>query len=79
MRKNKRIVGLALAMAMSASTFTAMAAQTGWVLDGNEWYHYDSDGDMEYDVWRTYNNDGNKYYLGEDGAMLRNEVVEDTE
>lgn len=79
MRKNKRIVGLALAMAMSASTFTAMAAQTGWVLDGNEWYHYDSDGDMEYDVWRTYNNDGNKYYLGEDGAMLRNEVVEDTD
>lgn len=76
MRKNKRIVGLALAMAMSASTFTALAAQSGWVLDGNDWYHYDNEGEMEYDVWRGYT-DGNKYYLGEEGAMLRSQLVDD--
>ena len=51
--------------------------QTGWVFNGNEWYYYDNEGKMEYDVWRGYNNDGNKYYLGENGAMLTNEVVED--
>jgi glucan-binding YG repeat protein len=60
-------------LAVGAS-MTSFAAR-GWVAEGDQWYYYDSNGDYVTDKWKSYN--GNYFYLGDEGYMLTNELIED--
>jgi len=42
-----------------------------WIEDGGKWYYLDSKGYMK-TGWVTNKEDGNKYYLGPDGALASN-------
>ena len=40
-----------------------------WKKDGGKWFYLNEDGDMETDAWVD-----DDYYVGEDGAMLVNQI-----
>jgi len=64
-----------VAMIASSMSFPAVAATTGgWELRGNDWY-YVKNGEEVRDEWRTSGE--HKYYLGEDGRMMKNALIED--
>ena len=76
MRKQTKLaVGLSAAALLAiGATMTSFAAR-GWVAEGDQWYYYDSNGDYVTDKWKSYN--GNYFYLGDEGYMLTNELIED--
>ena len=75
MRKQTKLaVGISaaalLAIGASMTTFAA-----GWVQEGDTWYYNDSYGDHVTNKWKSSN--GNYFYLGDDGAMERDKLIED--
>lgn len=54
---------------------TPAYAATGWVEEDGSWYYYDKYGEPVTNEW-AQSNDGNYYYLGEDGASLKDTWVE---
>ena len=46
---------------------TPITSKAEWRQEGNDWYYYD--GDVMQKGWIQY--DGNRYYLGEDGKMVK--------
>ncbi len=78
MRKQTKIAALVSAAALLAigASMTALA-QPGWNIDaasGTATYH-DRYDDVETDVWHTWT-DGKYYYFGDDGYMVRSQLVE---
>lgn len=72
----KRFCCAALAAATGlilGSAFTAAAAE--WTQVGNEWAYVENNGEYARDVWKT-DASGKQYYLGSDGFMLRNSLIE---
>lgn len=69
-----------LSLAFTAfASFTAFAADQGWVKEDNAWYYLDKDGDAVENAWKT-NADGTLYfYLNEDGEMVTSSLIEDGE
>lgn len=69
-----------LSLAFTAfASFTAFAADQGWVKEDNTWYYLDKDGDTVENAWKT-NADGTLYfYLNEDGEMATSSLIEDGE
>lgn len=54
----------------------AMTAFAGWAKDGTTWYYYhDRSGDMIKDEWVQSN--GYWYYLGADGKLVTNSMIDD--
>lgn len=47
-----------------------------WIEDGGKTYYVDANGYMK-TGWVTNSNDGNRYYMGEDGAMVKNAFTPD--
>ncbi|GHU64000.1 hypothetical protein FACS189418_8310 [Clostridia bacterium] len=78
MKKQTKWVAILSASALLAlgANFSSFAAINGWALEGNEWYYYENDYALE-NEWKK-SADGNYYYLGENGAMLRSTMVDDT-
>jgi glucan-binding YG repeat protein len=76
MRKQTKLaVGISAAALLAVGASMTSFAARGWVAEGDQWYYYDNNGDYVTDKWKTYN--GNYFYLGDDGYMLTNELVED--
>ena len=78
MNKRSKIVRTLLVASalMSASAFSAFAAQNGWAYEGTDWYYYD-DGDKVYNSWESNDAKTFKFYLGDEGKMLTNTIVDD--
>ena len=73
--KKKMLLTAGLAAAMTAGM--AMTALAGWEEHYGTWYYYkDSNHEMVTDDWAQSGDFW--YYLGEDGAMLTNTMIEDT-
>ncbi len=65
--------GLAAAM----TTGMAITALAGWSQSGGDWYYFhDRTGELVEDAWVQYN--GNYYYMGRDGKMETNSLIDDT-
>lgn len=47
-----------------------------WIEDKGKTYYLDQNGNMK-TGWVTNSNDGNRYYMGEDGAMVKNAFTPD--
>lgn len=69
-----------LSLAFTAfASFTAFAADQGWVKENETWFYLDKDGDAVENAWKT-NADGSLYfYLNEDGEMAASSLIEDGE
>lgn len=69
-----------LSLAFTAfASFTAFAADQGWVKENDTWFYLDKDGDAVENAWKT-NADGTLYfYLNEDGEMATSSLIEDGE
>lgn len=78
MNKRSKIVRTLLVASalMSASAFSAFAAQNGWAYEGTDWYYYDN-GDKVYNSWESNDAKTFKFYLGDEGKMLTNTIVDD--
>lgn len=63
-------------MLASSMNLTALAASSSgdWVRRGNDWY-YEKNGEVVRDEWRDSN--GIKYWLGDDGRMVYDQLIED--
>lgn len=73
--KKKGLLTVGLAAAMTAGM--AITSLAGWELHGADWYYYkDSNHEMVKDDWAQSGNFW--YYLGYDGKMLTNTMVDDT-
>ncbi|MBQ5699624.1 MAG: cell wall-binding protein, partial [Lachnospiraceae bacterium] len=74
MRKNI-LYTAGLAAAMTAGL--AITAFAGWSQDGKDWYyHHDRTGNKIEDEW--VKSGDYYYYLGHDGKMKTNSLIEDT-
>lgn len=80
MRKNTKIAVILTAAALLAAGSAFCTFAKGWVKEAEGLYYYeDSYGNREYMTWeKDTNADGtvNYYYLGEDGYMVTNTLVE---
>ena len=69
----KKICSIAAALTAVVLTIhgtgISTAAQSGWVLENNNWCYYDNSGNRVTDEWKESN--GGWYYLGGDGYMLK--------
>src|SRR5699024_10654909 len=65
----------AAALMTLGSAATAFAGE--WVAEGTEWRDLENNGTYAADSWETDN--GVSYYIGSDGYMLRNTLIEDNE
>ena len=76
MRKQTKIAAgiSAAALVAVAGAMTSLAA-TGWVNEGGSWYYYNASGDYVTDTWKSYN--GQYFYLGDEGEMWTNRLIED--
>ena len=76
MRKQTKIAAgiSAAALVAVAGAMTSLAA-TGWVNEGGSWYFYNASGDYVTDTWKSYN--GQYFYLGDEGEMWTNRLIED--
>ena len=74
--KNTKIVALvaAVALLVLGTAFASFAATYNWYEQDGEWRCADKDGEDYYDTWAK-SGDG-WYYLGEEGYMLREALVE---
>lgn len=74
MRKNI-LCTMGFSAAMTAGL--ALTAFAGWSQDGGNWYYYhDRTGNRMEDEWVKFGDD--YYYLGHDGKMMTNSLIEDT-
>ena len=80
MRKNTKLAVILTAAALLAAGSAFCTFAKGWVKEAEGLYYYeDSYGNREYMTWeKDTNADGtvNYYYLGEDGYMVTNTLVE---
>ena len=78
MRKQTKLVAVLSAAALLAigASMTSFAATRGWVQEGEDWVYLDSNGDRVYNEWKRSGD--NYYYLGEDGIMVKDDLVHDT-
>ena len=76
MRKQTKlaVVLSAAALLVIGASMTAFAAK-GWQKEGDDWFYYDSQGEMVTGAWKRSGND--YFYLSDDGPMARNQLVED--
>ena len=74
--KKQTKIGLVLAAAAVISVSVAsLVSARGWAQQGSDWYYVDNNGDY---VTETIQSSGNaKFYLGEDGAMVRDYFLEE--
>ena len=74
--KKQTKLGLVLAAAAVISVSVAsLVSARGWVQQGADWYYVDNDGEY---VTDTIQSSGNaKFYLGEDGAMMKDYFLEE--
>ena len=74
--KKQTKLGLVLAAAAVISVSVAsLVSARGWVQNGADWYYVDNNGEY---VTDTIQSSGNaKFYLGEDGAMMRDYFLEE--
>lgn len=63
-------------MLIAATCFPSLAAGWEQVHEGKDWVWRDKHGEMVYDAWKT-GADGTWYYLGDDGIMKINCLIED--
>lgn len=76
MRKQTKLaVGISAAALLAIGASMTSFAARGWVMEGDQWFYYDNNGDYVTDSWKSYN--GNYFYLGDDGAMLTSELIDD--
>jgi len=74
-RKRKLLFMLFMAIAMLSISFTALAADQGWVRKDGKYQYLDSSG---YAITNTWKKSGEKwYYLGSDGYMAVNCLIDD--
>lgn len=76
MKKKNLTIGLTLALSIMSVVPTLAAGQSGWVLKDDVWYYNDRNGNAERDVWRDNATKTAKFYLGLDGKMVTNSVIE---
>lgn len=67
---------LATTMLVTSVPTVTFAADKGWVQKGNDWYYQDSKGNNVTEAWRDNDSKTYKYYLGEDGKMVRNSLFD---
>ena len=74
--KKQTKLGLVLAAAavMSVSVASLVSAR-GWVQNGADWYYVDNNNEYVTDTIQASGN--SKFYLGEDGAMMRDYFLEE--
>ena len=75
MRKSTKVAVLVLAL-VALCSLTAMAKGWVWSDADAEWTYEDSYGERVYLEWKKDTN-GLFYFLGDEGLMLRNQLVED--
>lgn len=77
MKKLLEVIGIS-GLLLAMSSFPAMAANYGWeqINNGKDWIWRGRDGYIVYDTWKT-GADGTWYYLGDDGIMDVNCLIED--
>lgn len=75
LKKMFGIIGIT-GMLIAATCFPVMAAGWEQVNDGKDWVWRSKDGDIVYDTWKT-GADGTWYYLGDNGIMKINSLIED--
>ena len=77
MRKQTKLVAVLSAAALLAigASMTSFAATRGWVQEGEDWVYLDSNGERVYNQWKRSGDF--YYYLGEDGYMLKDQLVHD--
>lgn len=74
----KRRLATLLAVCTLAGSITipTFAADQGWVQQGGTWYYKNSKGENVTDAWKVWEPDGRKYYLDEDGKMLKDTLFD---
>lgn len=60
----------------TVSPISVLAADKGWVQKGNDWYYQDAKGNNVTEAWRDNDSKTHKFYLGEDGRMVRSELFD---
>ncbi len=73
--KNLKQISILLSFLMCLIFVCFGTFAKGWEFVGDEWYFADSTGDYVTEKIETSN--GKKYYLGEDGRMVRDYLLED--
>ena len=74
--KKQTKLGLVLAAAAVISVSVAsLVSARGWVQNGADWYYVDNNNEYVTDTIQASGN--SKFYLGEDGAMMRDYFLED--
>ena len=78
MRKSTKIAVVLAAAALLVAGFAFTTLAKGWVKEAEGLFYYeDADGNKVYNEWQK---DGaNYYYLGEDGYMVTNQLIEDAD
>ena len=74
----KRRIAMVLAVATLVTNISipTFAADQGWVQQGSDWYWKNAKGENVEETWKVWEPDGRKYYLGEDGKMLRDTLFD---
>ena len=82
MRKSTRIAVVLAAAALLVAGF-AFTSLAGWVKEAEGVYYYeDADGNRVYNEWKKDTDDNGVvkyYYLGDDGYMVTNQLVDDND
>ena len=82
MRKSTKIAVVLAAAALLVAGF-AFTSLAGWVKEAEGVYYYeDADGNRVYNEWKKDTDDNGVvkyYYLGDDGYMVTNQLVDDNE
>lgn len=73
--KNLKAVSLTFLVCIMTLVFACQIFAKGWVTDGSDWYYQDEQGENVTDSIEISN--GKKYYLGSDGKMVRDYLLED--
>ncbi|GHU62638.1 hypothetical protein FACS189418_4390 [Clostridia bacterium] len=71
----KWAVGVVASLALTATLGVTIFAANGWTLNGKNWFYFE-DNEAVRGEWKLAA-DGRYYYLGDDGVMLTNTVVDD--
>ena len=74
MRKSTKIAVVLAAAALLVAGFAFTTLAKGWQPEGELWYYEDAYGMKEYMTWEKH--EGKYFYLGEDGYMVVNKLVD---
>ena len=76
MKKQTKVLVTLSAAALLAVGFSAVSFAEGWDNSTGSWQYLDKNGEAVIDEWKTSN--GQKFYLGDDGVMVTDSLIEDT-